>query len=119
MELFIEGKEKGKIMLNLIKNGPLVWPTYVDKQGNSWVKKYEELSATEKQQVDCDLRVTNLVLKGLPPDVYSLVNHHRVSKDILDRVKLLIHGTSLTKEEHEYKLFDEFDKFTHIKEGNT
>ncbi|GKA28348.1 hypothetical protein Tco_0714516 [Tanacetum coccineum] len=27
---------------------------------------------------------------GLPPDVYSLVNHHDVAKDILDRVRLLI-----------------------------
>nr|GEU73749.1 hypothetical protein [Tanacetum cinerariifolium] len=36
--------------------------------------------------------------QGLLPDVYSLVNHHRVAKDIWDRVKLLIQGTSLTKQ---------------------
>ncbi|GJY12599.1 hypothetical protein Tco_0381908 [Tanacetum coccineum] len=48
---------------------------------------------------------------GLPPNVYSLVNHHKVSKDIWDRVKLLIQGTSLSKQERECKLYDEFDKF--------
>ncbi|GJW21873.1 hypothetical protein Tco_0032495 [Tanacetum coccineum] len=66
-------------------------------KGNSCVKKYEELSAREKLQADCDLKAANLALKGLPPDVYSLVNHHRVAKDIWDRVKLLIQGTPLTK----------------------
>ncbi|GJY71540.1 hypothetical protein Tco_0475243 [Tanacetum coccineum] len=115
MELFIEGEENRRIMLNSIKNGPLIWPTKVDEQGNSRVKTYEELTATQKLQADCDLRAANLVLQGLPPDVYSLVNHHRISKDIWDKVKLLIQGTSLTKQERECKLYDEFDKFTHIK----
>ncbi|GKC33533.1 hypothetical protein Tco_1045917 [Tanacetum coccineum] len=87
----------------------------VDEHGNSRVKKYEKLSATKKLQADCDLRATNLVFQGLPPNVYSLVNHYRVAKYIWDRVKLLIQGTSLTKQEHECKLYDEFNKFTHIK----
>ncbi|GJY58683.1 hypothetical protein Tco_0458575 [Tanacetum coccineum] len=82
MKLFIEGKENGRMMLNSIKNGPLIWPIEVDKQGNSRVKKYEELSAIEKLQADCDLRAANIILQGLPPDVYSLVNHYRVAKDI-------------------------------------
>ncbi|GJZ70937.1 hypothetical protein Tco_0634788 [Tanacetum coccineum] len=38
------------------------------------LKKYEELSATEKIQADCDLKETNIILQGLPSDVYSLVN---------------------------------------------
>ncbi|GKE67327.1 putative reverse transcriptase domain-containing protein [Tanacetum coccineum] len=99
MEVFIEGKKNGRIMLNSVKNCLLIWPTKVDEQGNSRVKKYEELSATEKLQADFDLRAANLVLQGLLPDVYSLVNHHRVAKDIWDIVKLLIQGTSLTKQE--------------------
>nr|GEZ31841.1 hypothetical protein [Tanacetum cinerariifolium] len=82
IEIFIESKENGRIMLNSVKNGLVIWPTKVDKQCNSRVKKYEELSATEKLQADCDLRVANLVLQGLLPDVYSLVNRHRVAKDI-------------------------------------
>nr|GEV42038.1 hypothetical protein [Tanacetum cinerariifolium] len=90
MELFTEGKENGRIILNSIKNGPLVWPNKVDELGNSRVKTYEELTATHKLQADCDLRAANLVLQGLPPDVYSLVNHRRVFKDIWDRIKLLI-----------------------------
>ncbi|GKD91979.1 hypothetical protein Tco_1371816 [Tanacetum coccineum] len=38
-----------------------------------------------------------------------------VAKDLWERVQLLMQGTSLTKQEREYKLYDAFDKFTHIK----
>ncbi|GJV28636.1 retrovirus-related pol polyprotein from transposon TNT 1-94, partial [Tanacetum coccineum] len=51
----------------------------------------------------------------LPPDVYALVNHHKVTKDIWDRFKLLMQGTSLSKQERECKLYDEFDKFSYMK----
>nr|GFC93499.1 integrase, catalytic region, zinc finger, CCHC-type, peptidase aspartic, catalytic [Tanacetum cinerariifolium] len=78
-------------------------------------KKYEELYATEKIQADCDLKETNIILQGLPFDVYSLVNHHRVTKDLWKRIQLLMQGTSLTKQKRECKMYDEFDKFAHIK----
>ncbi|GJY23472.1 hypothetical protein Tco_0397130 [Tanacetum coccineum] len=57
-----------------------------------------------------------MILSGLPTDIYSLVNHHRVAKDLWEKVQLLMQGTSLTKQERECKLYDVFDKFTHIKE---
>ncbi|GJZ39787.1 hypothetical protein Tco_0586350 [Tanacetum coccineum] len=53
-------------------------------------RKYEELSATKKIQANCDLKATNIILQGLPLDVYSLVNHHRVAKDLWERVQLLM-----------------------------
>nr|GEV82660.1 hypothetical protein [Tanacetum cinerariifolium] len=39
MELFVEGKENGRMMLNSVKN--LIWPTEVDEHGNSMVKKLD------------------------------------------------------------------------------
>ncbi|GJU09462.1 putative reverse transcriptase domain-containing protein, partial [Tanacetum coccineum] len=62
------------------------------------------------------MKATNIILQGLPADTYSLVNHHKVAKDLWERVQLLMQGTSLTKQERECKLYDAFDKFTHIKE---
>ncbi|GJZ45851.1 retrovirus-related pol polyprotein from transposon TNT 1-94 [Tanacetum coccineum] len=53
-------------------------------------KKYKELFATKKIQADCDLKATNIILQGLPSNVYSLVNHHRVAKDLWERVQLLM-----------------------------
>ncbi|GJR41018.1 integrase, catalytic region, zinc finger, CCHC-type containing protein [Tanacetum coccineum] len=35
-------------------------------------KKYSELSATEALQADCDIKVTNIILQELPPEVYAL-----------------------------------------------
>nr|GEZ45474.1 retrovirus-related Pol polyprotein from transposon TNT 1-94 [Tanacetum cinerariifolium]GEZ45529.1 retrovirus-related Pol polyprotein from transposon TNT 1-94 [Tanacetum cinerariifolium] len=68
-------------------------------------KKYAELSAAEKIQADCDMRATNIILQGLPADIYSPVNRHIVAKDLWERVQLLIQGTSLTKQEREYSSF--------------
>ncbi|GJU44586.1 hypothetical protein Tco_1201852 [Tanacetum coccineum] len=78
-------------------------------------KKYAELYAIEKIQADWYLKATNIILQGLPSDIYSLVNHHRFAKDLWERIQLLMQGTSLTKKERECKLYDAFDKFAHIK----
>ncbi|GJW01983.1 hypothetical protein Tco_1560839 [Tanacetum coccineum] len=107
-------KEHGRMILESVEHGPLIWPT-IKENGVTRTKKYEELSATKKIQADCDLKATNIILQGLPSDVYSLVNHHRVAKDLWERVQLLMQGTSLTKQERECKLYDAFDKFAHIK----
>ncbi|GKE61087.1 hypothetical protein Tco_1511454 [Tanacetum coccineum] len=69
-------------------------PPMLDKD---LTKKYAELFATEKIQADCDMKATNIILQGLPSDIYSLVNHHIVSKDLWEKVQLLMQGTSLTK----------------------
>nr|GEX14297.1 hypothetical protein [Tanacetum cinerariifolium] len=46
--------------------------------------------------------------------VYSLVNHHNIAKEIWDRVKLLMLGKELSQQEHECKLYDEFDRFNSV-----
>ncbi|GJS44107.1 hypothetical protein Tco_0569150 [Tanacetum coccineum] len=61
MELYIENRENGRMILNSVENGPLIWPT-VEENVNTWKKKYEELSATEKLQDDYDLKATNIVI---------------------------------------------------------
>ncbi|GKG31390.1 hypothetical protein Tco_0423878, partial [Tanacetum coccineum] len=43
-----------------------------------------------KIQADCDMKETNIILQGLPVDIYSLVNHYRVVKDLWERVQLLM-----------------------------
>ncbi|GJU71364.1 hypothetical protein Tco_1262769 [Tanacetum coccineum] len=84
MEHYIENRENGRMILNSVQNGPLIWPTVTQED-------------------------------GLPPDVYAIVNHHKVAKDIWDKVKLLMQGTKLSLQEKECILYDEFDKFTFVK----
>ncbi|GJS31037.1 hypothetical protein Tco_0491657 [Tanacetum coccineum] len=115
MLLYIKGKKNGRMMLESIESGPLVYPT-IEENGQIRNKKYVELSEQEKLQDDCDVQAINIVLQGLPLDVYSLVNHCQSAKDIWDRVKLLMQGTELSYQEHECKPYNEFDKFTSIKE---
>ncbi|GKB39572.1 hypothetical protein Tco_0884514 [Tanacetum coccineum] len=81
MELYMQNKEHERMILESVENGPLIWPT-VEENGVIRTKKYEELSATEKIQADFDMKATNLILQGLPANIYSLLNHHRVAKDL-------------------------------------
>ncbi|GJV31857.1 hypothetical protein Tco_1392257 [Tanacetum coccineum] len=87
MELYMQNRENGRMILELVKHDPLICPT-IEENGVTMTKKYAELSATEKS---------------------------KVAKDIWEKVQLLMQGTSLTKQERECKLYDAFDKFTHIK----
>ncbi|GJY34285.1 hypothetical protein Tco_0418754 [Tanacetum coccineum] len=114
MELYMQNREHGRMILESVEHGPLIWPT-VEENGVIKTKKYVELFAAEKIQANCDMKATNIILQGLHADIYLLVNHYRVAKDLWERVQLLMQGTSLTKQERECKLYDAFDKFTHIK----
>nr|GFA97361.1 hypothetical protein [Tanacetum cinerariifolium] len=55
----------------------------------------------KKLQADCDLKATSIVLQGLPPDVYAIINLRKVAKEIWDIVKLLMQGTKLSLQEKE------------------
>nr|GEU98985.1 retrovirus-related Pol polyprotein from transposon TNT 1-94 [Tanacetum cinerariifolium] len=59
------------MILESIENGPLLWPT-VEENRVTRPKKYFELSTTEAIQADCDVKATNIILQGLPPEVYAL-----------------------------------------------
>ncbi|GJU16151.1 hypothetical protein Tco_1144117 [Tanacetum coccineum] len=88
MELYMINKQNGRMILEFVESGPLIWPSIMEN-GVTRPKKYSELSATEALQADCDINATNIILQGVPPEVYAL--------------------------ERECKLYDEFDKFAYKK----
>nr|GFD07973.1 hypothetical protein [Tanacetum cinerariifolium] len=59
------------MILESIENGPLLWST-VEENEVTRPNKYFELSTTEAIQADCDVKVTNIILQGLPPKVNAL-----------------------------------------------
>nr|GEZ52948.1 hypothetical protein [Tanacetum cinerariifolium] len=67
-----------------VKNGLLIWPS-MEENGVTRPKIYSELSPTKAIQADCDIKATNIILQGLPP------------------------------EERECNLYDEIDKFAYKK----
>ncbi|GJQ92855.1 hypothetical protein Tco_0003994 [Tanacetum coccineum] len=88
MELYMMNRPHGRMILAPVEKGPLIWPS-ITVDGVTRLKEYIELTPAEAIQAD--------------------------SKDLLEKIKLLMQGTSLTKQEREYKLYDEFDKFTYKK----
>nr|GEX36224.1 retrovirus-related Pol polyprotein from transposon TNT 1-94 [Tanacetum cinerariifolium] len=106
------------MMLDSINNVPLVYPT-VEENRQTRPKKYSELTKAKQLQDDCDVQETNMILHGLPPDVYALVNHQETAKDIWDRVKLLMKAIGLSYQERECRLHNLFDKFAYQVQVNT
>nr|GEZ75657.1 hypothetical protein [Tanacetum cinerariifolium] len=88
MELYMLNRQHGRIILESVEHGPLLWPT-VEEDVVTRLKKYSELFAAEAVQADCDVKATNIILQALPPEIYAL--------------------------ERECKLYDEFDKFMYWK----
>nr|GEV01914.1 hypothetical protein [Tanacetum cinerariifolium] len=117
MELYMMNRQHGRMILKYVKHGPLIWPT-IKENGVTQPYKYSELTPFEAIQADCDVKPTNIILQGLPPEVYALVSNHKVAKQLWERIQLLMQGTLLTKQERECKLYDELDEFAY-KKGKT
>ncbi|GJX80640.1 hypothetical protein Tco_0328789 [Tanacetum coccineum] len=110
MELYMMNRQHARMILESVKHGPLLWPT-IEENGVTRPRKYSELTLV-------DVKATNIILQGLSQEVYALVSNHKVAKELWERIQLLMKGTSLTKQERECKLYDEFDKFAY-KKGET
>nr|GEW37162.1 hypothetical protein [Tanacetum cinerariifolium] len=59
------------MILESVQNGQLIWPT-IEENGVTRLRKYYELTHAEAIQADYDVKVTNIILQGLPPEIYAL-----------------------------------------------
>ncbi|GJV00742.1 hypothetical protein Tco_1330012 [Tanacetum coccineum] len=76
---------------------------------------FEDLSLEDKERYKADIRATNIILQGIPKDIYTLINHYTDGKDIWDNVKMILEGSELTKDDRESQLYDDFEHFCQIK----
>nr|GEU40321.1 retrovirus-related Pol polyprotein from transposon TNT 1-94 [Tanacetum cinerariifolium] len=90
--LYMQNREHERI----VEHGLLICPR-IEENRVTRTKKYDELSATEKIQGNCDMKEINVILQGLPVEIYSLVNHHRVAKDLWEKVQLLMQDLGIAK----------------------
>ncbi|GJT56793.1 hypothetical protein Tco_0991847 [Tanacetum coccineum] len=81
MELYMQNREHGRMILESVENGLLIWPTIKENEVTR-TKKYAELSVAEKIRVDCDMKATNIILQGLPVDIYSLERECKLYDDM-------------------------------------
>nr|GEU56357.1 copia protein [Tanacetum cinerariifolium] len=71
MELYMLNRQHRRMILESVENGPLLWLTAKENRVTR-PKKYSELLGTEAIQADCDVKATNIILQGHPPEVYAL-----------------------------------------------
>nr|GFD40948.1 hypothetical protein [Tanacetum cinerariifolium] len=72
MEMYMLNRQHGRIILESVEHGPLIWPS-VTEDGVTRLKKYSELSSAEATKSDCDVKATNIILQALPLEIYALV----------------------------------------------
>ncbi|GJY18115.1 hypothetical protein Tco_0389606 [Tanacetum coccineum] len=118
IRLYYRGKENGVNILKSIDEGPFQMGTtrVIVAKGTEGLlnlgperpRVYSDLSQDEKDRYNADIRATNIILQGLPKDIYSLINHYTDAKDIWDNVKMLLEGSELTKEDRKSQLYDDW-----------
>ncbi|GKB50688.1 retrovirus-related pol polyprotein from transposon TNT 1-94 [Tanacetum coccineum] len=116
IRLYYLGKENGENILQSIDEGPFKMGKFRetladDALGPEWDRVVKDLTPKEKERYKVDIRATNILLQGLPKDIYTLINHYTDTKDIWDNVKMLLEGYELTRDERESQLYDDFEHF--------
>ncbi|GJS94383.1 retrovirus-related pol polyprotein from transposon TNT 1-94, partial [Tanacetum coccineum] len=100
IRLYCRGKENGVNILKSIDEGPFQMGTFRETLaegtegalhlGPERPRVYFDLSPEDKERYNADIRATNILLQGLPKDIYTLINHYTDAKDIWDNVKMLL-----------------------------
>ncbi|GKB06882.1 hypothetical protein Tco_0835115 [Tanacetum coccineum] len=94
IRLYCRGKENGVNILNSIDEGPFLMGTFWEtlSEGTEGalhlgLERPRVYSDIEKERYNANIRATNILLQGLPKDIYSLINHYTDAKDIWDNNK--------------------------------
>ncbi|GKD03009.1 hypothetical protein Tco_1177983 [Tanacetum coccineum] len=121
IRLYCMGKDNGENIIKSIDEGPFKMGKFRETLaegeegalhlGPERDRVFADLSPEEKDRFKADIRATNILLQGLPKDIYTLINHYTDAKDIWDNVKMLLEGSELTKDDRESQLYDEFEHF--------
>nr|GEX40859.1 retrovirus-related Pol polyprotein from transposon TNT 1-94 [Tanacetum cinerariifolium] len=102
IRLHCQGKENRVNILKSIDKGPFQLGMFRETLaegdegalylGPERPRVYSDLSPKEKERYKANIRATNILLQGLPKDIYTLINHYTDAKDIWDNVKMLLEG---------------------------
>ncbi|GJX94125.1 hypothetical protein Tco_0348711 [Tanacetum coccineum] len=100
IRLYCRGKGNRVNILKSIDEGPFQMGTFRETlaEGNEGAlhlgperpRVYSDLSPEDKDRYNVDIRATNILLQGLPKDIYTLINHYADAKYIWDNVKMLL-----------------------------
>ncbi|GJZ99031.1 hypothetical protein Tco_0671582 [Tanacetum coccineum] len=92
IRLYCRGKDNGVNILKSIDEGHFQMGTTRGivaegtegslNLGPERPRVYSDLSQDEKDRYNADIRATNIILQGLPKDIYSLINHYTDAMDL-------------------------------------
>ncbi|GKD60723.1 hypothetical protein Tco_1298232 [Tanacetum coccineum] len=105
IRLYYLGKDNGENILMSIDEGPFKMGKFRETLaegalhlGPEQDRVSPDLTPEEKERFKADIHATNILLQGLPKDIYTLINHYIDAKDIWDNVKMLLEGLTPTDE---------------------
>ncbi|GJS93585.1 integrase, catalytic region, zinc finger, CCHC-type containing protein [Tanacetum coccineum] len=112
--------EDGERMWRSIKKGPYKRPmiTDPDNPDNQIPEPIAKMTEANKKQNVTDVKVMNYLLQAIPNDIYNSVDACKDAQKMWERIKRLMHGSEITKQERHSRLMNEFDKFA-AKEGES
>nr|GEV44584.1 integrase, catalytic region, zinc finger, CCHC-type, peptidase aspartic, catalytic [Tanacetum cinerariifolium] len=121
IRLYCMGKDNGENIIKSIDEGPFKMGKFIETLaegaedalhlGPERDSVIAYLTLEEKERYKADTHATNILLQGLPKDIYTLSNHYTDAKDIWDNVKMLLEGSELTKDDRKSQLYDDFEHF--------
>nr|GEX48993.1 hypothetical protein [Tanacetum cinerariifolium]GEX73297.1 hypothetical protein [Tanacetum cinerariifolium]GEX80496.1 hypothetical protein [Tanacetum cinerariifolium] len=74
IEVYMMNRQHGRMILESVVNGPLIWPT-IEENGETSPRKYSEFSPTDAIQADCDVKATNIILQVVVTSRYPTTNN--------------------------------------------
>ncbi|GJT66305.1 hypothetical protein Tco_1017785 [Tanacetum coccineum] len=86
--LYIRGKENGEMLKDSIDNGPYQFKSEITIKETNGVtnirrpQKLKDLEGQDKLSYDSDIKAVNIILLGLPVDIYTLINQYQTAKEI-------------------------------------
>ncbi|GKB34027.1 hypothetical protein Tco_0878969 [Tanacetum coccineum] len=111
IRLYCLGKDNGENIMKLITEGSFQMGMFIQivaeetegtlQLGPKRARVFTDLTAEEKERYKADIRATNILLQGIPKDIYTLINHYTYAKDIWDNMKIILEGSELTKDDRE------------------
>ncbi|GJZ39364.1 hypothetical protein Tco_0585927 [Tanacetum coccineum] len=118
---YTKSKPNGKLIYNSIKHGLYVRrmipePCDTDREvpiaETFHEQTDEELTEKEVKQMESDDQAIQIILMGLPEDIYAAVDSYETAQEIWLRVQQMMKGFDIRIQDKKAKLVNEWERFT-------
>nr|GEW48160.1 reverse transcriptase domain-containing protein [Tanacetum cinerariifolium] len=118
-----KSKPNGKLIYKSIMNGPYV-RRMISEPGDPDCEvpvaetfneqTNDELTKKEVKQMEADDQAIQIILMGLPEDIYAAIDSCETAQEIWLRVQQMMKGSDIGIQDKKAKFFNEWERFTSI-----